>query len=555
MKALFAFLPLFRQRSRSFLLALLLSLITLGAGVGLLGTSGWFITATALTMAGLGFNLFLPSAMVRGFSFIRILARYGERLVGHNATLKLLSDLRGWLFAQLFPRLPLPDRSLRHGDLVSRLTADIDALDTAFLVAIGPWVGAILLAGAMTTVLGIYLPAAALPYGLAMAGAILVLPAAMIFIGRSAGKASIAAGTEMRMQVLDGVTGHADLVLLGALGTAGERFSNATAQAAAQHRRLGAITTLSGFCVQLLAALALVGTLWAGLTAVEAGRIDGPLMAGLLLAVLGSFEVTGMIVRSAGKATSAMAAAERLTALADLPRPISEPERPAPIPAHGAIRFEAVRFAYPGTPPVLDGLTLAVAPGERVAIAGPSGCGKSTLLRLLLRLATPQGGTIRIGDERLDGFRTADLHAHMTLLSQDSPVFIDTIRNNLLIGRADATDDDIWAALKRAQIDDHVASLPEGLDTVLGEAGRTLSAGQTRRLCLARALLSNAPVLLLDEPTNALDRDTEEAFFATLAHAGQDRTVIMVTHAAIPEGTVDRILTLRNGRLADQVAG
>ncbi len=132
MKALLIFIPLYMKQSRAMLLALLLSLITIAAGVGLLGTSGWFITASALTTAGLAFNLFVPSAAVRGLSFIRILARYGERLVGHDATLRLLSDLRGWLFGALFPRLPLPDRSMRHGDLVSRLTADIDALDTAF---------------------------------------------------------------------------------------------------------------------------------------------------------------------------------------------------------------------------------------------------------------------------------------------------------------------------------------------------------------------------------------------------------------------------------------
>src|SRR5690606_16653329 len=148
-----AFAPLFLRRSRAWLLALLLSLITLLAGTALLGTSGWFITAAALTTAGLAFNLFVPSALVRGFSFIRILARYGERLAGHDATLRLLADLRGWLFARLFPRLPLPDRTLRHGDLVSRLTADIDALDTAFLVAIGPIAAALAIGGVLTSIL------------------------------------------------------------------------------------------------------------------------------------------------------------------------------------------------------------------------------------------------------------------------------------------------------------------------------------------------------------------------------------------------------------------
>ena len=549
MKALLGFLPLFRRQGGALLLALTLSLVTLIAGVTLLGTSGWFITATALTTLGLGFNLFVPSAMVRGLSFLRILARYGERLVGHNATLKLLSELRGWLFARLFPRLPLPDRSLRHGDLVSRLTADVDALDTAFLVAIGPLVSAIVVGGAITVILAWLLPAAALPYGMALALATFAIPSAMILLGRRAGRDSVEAQAELRMNVLDAANGHVDLVLLGALGRASDAFASATDHAAALRRRLGLITTLGNLGVQMLAAIALVSTLWAGLVALDAGGIDGPLMAALLFAVLGSFEITGLIVRSTGKATRAMAAAERLSDLADLSPPVIEPTEPLPLPRDGAISVDNLRFAYPGLPAIFEDLSLTIQPGERVAIAGHSGSGKSTLLRLLLRLADPQAGAIRIGGTPLARLASRDVHAHMTLLSQDSPVFIDTIRNNLLIGRPEASDADLWTALEKAQLDTHVRALPKGLDTIVGEAGRTLSVGQARRLCLARALLSNAPVLLLDEPTDALDRETEEAFFKVLAGATAGRTVVLVTHANIPEGTVDRVLTLENGQL------
>ncbi|ODT66604.1 MAG: thiol reductant ABC exporter subunit CydC [Pelagibacterium sp. SCN 63-23] len=550
MKALLFFVPLFRQRVPAWLLALFLSLVTLLAGTALLGTSGWFITATALTTAGLGFNLFVPSSMVRGLSFIRILARYGERLVGHDATLRLLSDLRGWLFGALFPRLPLPDRSMRHGDLVSRLTADVDSLDTAFLVAIGPWLSAILIGTGMTVLLALLLPGAAIPYGLAILGAAILVPAGLIALGRKAGRDSVEASADLRMGVLDGVVGHADLVVMGALGSSAARFETLADRAAAQRRRLGRHAALAGLVVQALAGLALVATLWSGLVAVEAGAIDGPMMAALLLAVLASFEAIGVIVRSVGKANAAMAAAERLQAIANLAPAIREPDQPVKVPRDGAVSFDAIHFAYPGLPPILDNLSLTIEPGERIAIAGPSGMGKSTLLRLLLRLVEPQRGAVRLGGIDVRRLRSGDVHAHMALLGQDSPVFIDSIRNNLLIGRADAGEHELWEALGKAQLSEHVASLPQGLDTVVGEAGRTLSAGQARRLCLARALVSNAPVLLLDEPTNALDRDTAEAFFRTLATAVEGRTIIMVTHAAIPPGTVDRVLMLENGRLS-----
>src|SRR5690606_1139496 len=207
-----------------------------------------------------------------------------------------------------------------------------------------------------------------------------------------------------------------------------------------------------------------------------------------------------------------------------------------------------VTFGY-GGPPVLAGLDLVVTPGEHIAITGPSGIGKSSLLTLMLRLADPQSGRVTLGGVALPALRQADIHASVALLSQHSPLFNDTIRANLLIARPGADDGALWAALAAAGIDDFVRALPAGLDTMVGEGGRTVSVGQARRLCLARVLLSPAKILLLDEPTAALDRTAEVAFFETLHEAARGRTVIAVTHAAIPEGTMDRVLTLRNGVL------
>jgi ATP-binding cassette subfamily C protein CydC len=548
MKSLLAFRSLFARQSGGFTLALVLSLVTLASGVALLGTSGWFITAAALTTAGLAFNLFVPSALVRGFSFIRILARYGERLAGHDATLRLLADLRGWLFARLFPRLPLTDRSLRHGDLVSRLTADVDALDTAFLVAIGPVVAALVIGGVLTGVLAWLLPGAALLYGICYGVAALVVPAGLVLVTRRAGSDVVARAAEARSAVLDGLDGHVDLTIFGVLGTAQAGFSQATQRLGEARQRLATLTAIAGFAVQSAAGLALAGSLWLGLQALGAGAVDGPVLAGLLLAILGSFEATSVIVRSVGKLTTAMAAAERLTAIAESPIAIADPAMPVAWPADTTIALSDVTFGY-GGPPVLGNLNLTIAPGEHVAIAGPSGSGKSSLLTLLLRLADPQLGTVTVGGTPLAALRQADIHAGMALLSQDSPLFNDTIRANLLIARPEADDAALWAALADAGIADFVRPLPKGLDTMVGEGGRTVSAGQARRLCLARALLSPASILLLDEPTTGLDRTAEVEFFETLHRAAKDRTVVVVTHAVIPEDTVDRVLTMRHGML------
>lgn len=548
MKALLAFRSLFLSQARGFTLALLLSLVALGAGVALLGTSGWFITAAALTTAGLAFNLFVPSALVRGFSFIRILARYGERLSGHDATLRLLSDLRGWLFARLFPRLPVADRSLRHGDLVSRLTADVDALDTAFLVAIGPIVAAVVIGATLTGLLAWLLPGAAWLYGTCFTLAALAVPPGLVLASRRAGRVAVERAAEARAAVLDGIEGHADLTVFGVLGTAHAGFADTTRRLARARKSLASRAAMAGFAVQALAGVALAGSLWLGLDAFAAGAVNGPVLAGLLLAIAGSFEATSVIVRSVGKLTTAMAAAERLTAIAEAPIVVADPVEPAPLPGDTTITLESVTFSY-GGPPVLVDLDLTVAPGEHIAITGPSGSGKSSLLTLLLRLADPQAGRISLGGTALATLRQADLHTRMALLGQDSPLFNDTIRSNLVIARPGADDAALWTALAAAGIAEFVRALPGGLDTLVGESGRTVSTGQARRLCLARTLLSPAKILLLDEPTTGLDRNAEVAFFTSLRHAAQGRTVIVITHAAIPQGTMDRVLVMQNGAL------
>ncbi|WP_404402040.1 thiol reductant ABC exporter subunit CydC [Pelagibacterium halotolerans] len=548
MRSLFFFAPLLRPHVKRFALALLLALVTLVAGTALLGVSGWFLTATALAGA-VSFNLFAPSATVRGLSFIRILARYFEKLVGHNATLKLLSTIRQWLFGALFPRLPLPDRSLRHGDLVSRLTADVDALDEIVLLAIGPLIAALVLGGAMTAILFALLPEAGWIYLSSLLAAAIALPALLIGVTRGTGAALVEAAASLRAHVLDAIAGQDDIVLFGRKDHTAIRFAEAGETLSRLRRRQAFATSLAAAAVTALTGLAFLATLYFGLSAFQAGTLSGPILAGLVFGVMGSFEATNAIIRSVGKLGEASASAERLHAIATLPSAIREPLRPVALPEGTGIAFEGVSFAYPDGETVLDGIDLTIAPGEHIAIGGPSGAGKSTLLALLLRLRDPQHGRIAIAGADIRDVGLADLHARVALLSQDSPVFFDTVRNNLSLARPEATDAELFAALKTARLDDTIRALPRGLDTVIGETGTTLSTGQLRRLCLARTLLAPAAIVALDEPTAGLDRETELAFLNDLPQALANRTVILVTHAALPPELALRTLTLAHGKL------
>lgn len=556
MKNLLLLLPLYARRKGGLLLALFCALATVAAGVGLLGVSGWFLTGAFLAGAGSVFNLFAPSALVRGLSFLRIVSRYADRVVGHAATLRLLADLRALVFSALIRLTPRQLARYRSGDLVARMTNDVDALDTVFLFVLAPLATAVVAGAVLTAVLGQWVPAAALVFALALLTACVIVPLWLLRAARKPGAAAQESAAGLRAATLDAVDGHADMVALHAQAETLAHFER-LCEASAQARRSQARVAVRGqWFLQVAAGVAVMALLWSGLAAHEAGRIEAPVLAGLLLAVIGIFEVAGPIMRGASRMGSAMSAAARIREVTQCEPDMQDPAGPRPLPHSGALELDGVGFAYPARAAgdgvrVLKDINLRIEPGERVAILGPSGAGKSTLLHLILRLEDPQAGQVRFGGCDARECAQADWHRRIVLLSQDSPLFLGTLRTNLLIGNPDADDGALWQALDAARLGDFVRGLPDGLDTWAGETGSQLSAGQARRLCLARALLAPAAVIVLDEPTAGLDGAAEAAFFADLEHAVRGRTVVLATHAALPEGAVHRCHVLRNGRLHD----
>jgi ATP-binding cassette subfamily C protein CydC len=551
MRALLSFHPLFRRHLAGFAIALGLSLATLLAGVALLGLSGWFLTAAFLTTAAMSFNLFGPSAAVRGLSMLRILSRYGEKLVGHDTTLRVLADIREWLFRRLGPGVHQASQSLRKGDAVSRLTADVDALDSVFIVAAGPLLTGVLTATAVTVLLSVMLPVAAILYAVVMATALFIVPVLLMRGTRRLGSRIIGLSTELRVAAFDIVDGHADLIAFGAADRMRARSDAIAADLSNTRSRLALASAAASAAISILGGLAVIGILMIGLVALQHALISGPIFVGLLLASLGSFEATAAVTRQVAKFGSAIAAAERLRRLAETPPVVVDRLHPTPLAAGGDISIEALTFGYDPSRPVLRNLDLTVTAGSSVAIRGSSGAGKSTLAALLLRLADPISGTVRVAGTDIRDIAQSDLHARIALLEQNAPVFIGTIGDNLRIGCNGASDDDCLLILGKARLADFVRSLPAGLETPIGEAGHTLSAGQARRLCLARTLLSKAEILVLDEPTSGLDRKTELSFLNDLRDATAGRTVVLISHANLPPGIVDRILYLKDGRLCE----
>ncbi|MHA3903725.1 thiol reductant ABC exporter subunit CydC [Castellaniella sp. WN] len=544
-------LQLYRRHWPSLAATIALALLTAAAGAGLLGVAGWFLTGAALAgaasaSAAQAFNLFVPSALVRGFSFIRIGARYAERLAGHTATLHLLAELRGTLFRALARLSPRQLARYRSGDLVARLTSDVDALDTLFLSLMAPLLSALMAGLAMTACLAWQLPAAAWVVAAAFLAACLLGPAILLYQAKAPGRAVQDSAAQLRAAIQEAVEGHADILALALSAPVRRHFDAACRQASHARDTQAGLGAGGQGLIHAATGAALLAILWAGLDAVERGLMQPPLLAGLLLAALGLFETTGPVVRGAARMGATLAALTRIEAITGAEPDLHDPPVPGKLPRTGALQVRGVRYAYPEAPdrPVLDGVDLDLPPGSRTALTGASGSGKSTLLHLMLRLDDPQAGCIRFGGVDVRDCAQSELYQRIALLAQDAPLFIGTIRTNLLIGDPQADDGALWHALEAARLGDFVRGLPHGLDTWIGETGAGLSVGQARRLALARTLLSPADILLLDEPTAGLDAGTEAEFLADLSRATQGRTVVLATHAALPPGAVERSISL-----------
>ncbi|UKE52426.1 thiol reductant ABC exporter subunit CydC [Xanthomonas translucens] len=543
---------LFGRHLGRLLLTALLLLCTMLAGVGLLGLSGGFLTAAALAgVAGMGsgFNFFSPSAGIRALTFARIASRYGEKLVGHDATLRIARDLRVWFFRRALPLAPAMLGTSRTGELLARLMSDIGDVDGLVVRALAP-LAALLGVGVagVAAAAAIYWPAAALLALLALAiGA--GVPWVVARGGRVREQRRAQQRETLRTLAYEGLEGAADLAALDAqadwIARVDASAQDLRAQDRQQRQRLIGGNALHALC----AALGLLAMLWLALGAARAELIGAEQAAGLLFLSVALLEVWAGAGLAWQALQSGRVAAQRLQAIAGQRAPVADAAQPQPLPAAGDVQFDAVVFAWPGeTRHVLDGIDLRIAPGERVAICGDSGSGKTTLSALLLRLWDPQQGSVRYAGVDLRELAQAQWHQRIAWLPQGAPVFAGSVRDNLRLGAIDADDATLQRALADVRLDAWLHEVG-GLDAWLGENGATMSAGQARRLALARALLRNAPLLVLDEPTEGLDVDTAQALLRDLTQALGQRSLLLISHDALPDGVVHTRYRMQQGRL------
>jgi ATP-binding cassette, subfamily C, bacterial CydC len=534
-------------RPRRVALSAALSALAVGFGVALITTAGYLISRAAEQPPIL--SLTMTIVAVRFFAVARPLSRYLERLVSHDDALRALGRIRARFYERIEPLAPARLEGYRRGELLGRMVSDVDLLQGLYLRGLVPPLVALTIAAVCVGITAAVLPAAAaiLAVGLVLAG--LVVPVLTGAVNRAAGRRQAPARAELTAELVELLRGAPELVVYGREEETLARIRSRSRELARLGRRDALSAGLAGALSILIAGLTVAGVLAVAVSAQATDTLDRVLVATLALLALASFECIAPLQEAARELSSTLTAGRRVLELMDREPALqdpAEPLSPPSLPATVALEQVTARYA-PGEPPALNGFDLRLDPGRLVALLGSSGAGKTTVTNLLLRFLDPEEGRVTLAGRDVRDLRQRDVRATFALAGQNAHVFGSTIRANLSLARPSATDDELWDVLRGARLADWVASLPDGLETPVGEEGTQLSGGQRQRLTIARALLSDAPVLLLDEPTAHLDPETADALVRDVFAAAGGRSVLLITHR--PEGLeqADEVVTLDGG--------
>lgn len=540
--------PFLKQYRKVLVLALFLGLATFLFAGALMFTSGYLISSSAEVPESI-LLLHLPLIFVRIFGIGKPVLHYLERLCSHDWVLRMTSNLRLKLYRSLEKDALFFRATHRTGDILGLLSEDIGHLQNLYLRTIFPTVIAWLLWFVLIAAAGFFSVFLALALFVLLGVAVFLVPLVSVLINGSRRTRAKLMRNELYAELTDNVLGVSDWVFAQRSEEYLTRYKAAersmkeisVAEDTFARRRDLVLQVVFG----LIAALLLV---WASM---HFGGQYGGAANWIAACVLGFFPLIDAFMPLSSSAVDAFSYGDSLSRLNALPEVDDEREdEPLKVEAPLAISLEGVTYCYPGeTHSVLNNLDLVVPPGQKIAILGRSGAGKSTLASLVRGDMSPTEGKVHLGGMACERFGD-DMPSYIGVIQQRTYLFNMTLRENLRIGKPDASDNEVRSALASVGLLDMAERLPEGLDTMVDEAGLRFSGGERHRIALARVLLQDAPIVILDEPCVGLDPATERELLKTLFAALDGRTLIMITHHLQGVSSMDRVVFLKDGRIA-----
>jgi ATP-binding cassette subfamily C protein CydC len=547
-------------------LAVVLGVLALGCAVALAAVSAWLITRAAEMPPVL--KLSVATVAVRAFGIGRGLFRYLERLVSHDVALRGMGTLRTTLYSRLAVGRPDATLSLRRGDLLARVGADVDAVGDVVVRGLLPAAVAAVLGLGTVVAMGLFLPAAGATLAVCLVLAGVVAPWLAQRAARTTEQRAASARAEMAATSLGLLEDAGPLAVQGRTQAELARLRAADADLARATDRGAGPAALAAALGNVAVGIAVLAALLVAVPAAAVGALAPVELAVVVLTPLAAFEATSVLPAAAIQLHRSRAAAARLMSLlddaavpdADPAVLAGTPERLAAVDArspgaHPSLTARGLAVGWPGREPVVRDLDLDLSPGRSVAVVGPSGTGKTTLLLTLAGFLPVRGGSLELDGVPLPSVDASARLARLALTTEDAHVFETTVLENLRVARGDASPEEAAAALARAGLGSWLAALPDGVQTALGPDARSVSGGERRRLLLARSLLAPAPLLLIDEPAEHLDPATADRLVADLLTAPRTeperrRGVLVVTHRLSPLAAADEVLVLRDGAVA-----
>lgn len=542
-----------RHGRRRLALAVMLGSLASAAAVGLTAVSAWLIARASQHPPVL--YLMVAIVSVRAFGVGRGVFRYLERLSSHDASFRILGEIRAATIAQLERILPTGRvGSLAGGELLSRFVSDVDTLQDLWARVLVPAASTMVVGAAAVILVGVLTPPAAAVLAASLVAAGVVAPLLSQRAARGAGKRLAPTEGKYRETLLEILDGSTELAVYGALDERLERLTDLDAGLLRDEARTAGAGGLGAALALLAGGAAVIAGLAFGATAVTAGEMSPINVAVVALVPLAVHEIVAGLAAAAHRLPELEESAHRAGAVFDQAPTIVAPAEARPLPSGPfTVRMKSLMAGWPDGPTVLDDLDLELSPGEPTVVVGPSGAGKSTLAAVMLRFLQPRSGAVTLqgpdGSVDLTQADPDEVRAVIGWLAQDAYIFDSTVEANLRLARPDASQAELRLALDRAHLLAWVDGLPEGIRTLVGEHGRRISGGQRQRLALARVVLADRPVVVFDEPTEHLEDQVASELARDILAEAAGRTVLILTHRPELFRGAGRLLRLEDGRL------
>ncbi|CAM3351211.1 thiol reductant ABC exporter subunit CydC [Vagococcus fessus] len=542
--------PFFKKYKRLLALVLFLGLMTFFAGSALMFTSGFLISKSA-TRPWNVLVVYVPIVLTRAFGIGRPVFRYTERLGSHNWVLKMTSDIRYKLYRSLESRASQSKEEFQTGSILGILAEDIEHIQNLYLRTIFPTLIGLLLYVLIVVMLGFFSIPFALMIALLLGILIIVLPLTSVAINRAKIYRRKYKRHVLYNQLTDSILGVGDWQYSGRYDEFLTRYNESESAVREEDIKLNRYTRFQDLVIQFVFGLIVLAIFfWAGTYFGDKGGSALNWVAAFTLAVFPLMDAFSPISQGVTELPMYEDSTKRLHEL-----PQVEDEETAIASELTDLSFdqydvclEDVSFNYQSEGKViLSDFSLTIPTGQKIAVLGKSGTGKTTLTKLIRHDLVPDKGMITIGGHAVS--EIADMSPHVGVLNQAPHLFNTSILNNVRLGNVEATDEEVFQAIKQAGLQPVIDALPNGADTVVEEAGQRFSGGEQQRIALARILLQKVPVVIVDEPTIGLDPITENALLTTVFDVLKDKTVIWVTHHLMAIEKADRVIFIEEGAI------